>query len=712
MNTTKGAPVVETGTPETENTMRANRSVTAAPQRSRIVGCVGCAGHQRPGYVREWTTDATSPNGSRWVWKRCPEECTADSRQVSVDRQLAARFGRPVGTATAPAACAGLSAGPAPAPAPAPIVTAPPSRRSTSRRPAAPRAARPASPELVAAVAVDVDDAGRLVVDVDGIGSPESVTADALFGWLGTVPPIGVARVHEDAPDRDGTVCLSAAALAALKLPAKLPTGKRADQVAAKLRKGAAAHGIELSERIGAGFKAWRRRGEAGPRLSVKVIVTPWLGQGETGAVKAGELITQLAGDDADAGTLARRLRRFTAELGIAPGATTAVTSWQLLDAVRPRVRWVKDDGGRWSREDREGALPDGDTAVPVAAGARHPLTRERTAARLLVCEDEDFKWWAREPLPEEAARPWAVALDVCTSYLSVPETLRLPSGRLVHTDAPAFDGKTAGVWLCDFSTLETEAELPHPATVSGLVPEGPGWYATPTVDYMAREYGFDPATISEAYVSEHTAPILREWLARIRTAYKGAMATLGLVDGMDDAAFLAAWSSRKDTAGDQAREDAAALADAYKAIYKGGVGKWADKARHLEDDEWADRVAVAWHYRPEIRFHVVAAARIAMHRRMRKTYRLTGRAPLAVNVDQVMYAADAPHPGELLPKDDAGRPVPGTLRLGSAPGSFKHESSVPMTAVAAALADREHPARLTHDYTPAGTPVITDSEV
>jgi hypothetical protein len=595
---------------------------------------------------------------------------------------------------------------------PAPVVTAPPARKSTSRRPASPRAVRPARPELLPALAVDADDAGRLVLDVDHVPAPESATADALFAWLGTVPPIGVARVHEDAPDRDGTVCLSAAACAALKIPAKLPTGKRADQVAAKLRTAAAAHGIELSETIGAGFKAWRRKGEAGPRLSVKVIVTPWLGQGEAGAVKAGELITTLAGPDADARALARRLRRFSDELGIAPGATAAVTSWQLLDAVRPRVRWAKDDAGRWSREDREGALPDGDTAVPVAAGARHPLTRERTAGRLPVCEEEDFKWWAREPLPEEAARPWAVALDVCASYLSVPETLRVPSGPLVHTASPTFDAKSAGLWLCDFTGLAVEPVLPHPATFTGLAPDGPGWYATSTVDYMAREYGFDPATIGEAYVSTHTAPILREWLARIRTAYKGAMATLGLVDGMDDAAFLTAWSSRKDTAGDPAREDAAVLVDAYKAVYKGGIGKWADSARHLADDAWADRVAAAWHYRPEIRHHVIAAARIASHRRMRKTLRLTGRAPIAVNVDQVMYAADAPAPGELLPKDDAGRPVPGTLRLGSAPGSFKHESSVPMAAVVAALADREHPSRLTHDYAPAGTPVITDSEV
>jgi hypothetical protein len=552
------------------------------------------------------------------------------------------------------------------------------------------------------------------VVDTDQVPAPAGATLADLFAWLGSGLPLGVARMHSDDRDADGTVCLSAAACEVLKLPAKLPTAKGLERVAAKLGKAAGACGMEVSDTIGAGFKAWRRKGaDGGPPVSVKVLVVPWLGQGDAQAQASGQLVTALAGPEGspDARTLARRVRRFVADLGVSPGATTAVTSRHLFEAVRPRFTWKLDEAtGRRTKVFRPDALPDGDCAVPVAAGARHPLTEERMAARGLLCEEEDFKWWARPATAEEAARPWAVALDVCTSYLSVPETLRLPAGPLEHTTAPAFDGKTAGLWLCDFTGLEVEDVLPHPATFHGRPPTGPGWYATPTVDYMAREYGFDPATIREAYVSTHTAAILREWLTRIRSAYKGAMATLGVVDGMDDAAFLAAWSRRKDAAGSIERADAIALVDAYKATYKGGVGKWADSARHLRDDaEWAERVAAHWSYRPEIRYHVIAAARIAFHRRLRKTLRLTGRAPIAVNVDQAMYAADAPSPLELLPRDADGRPVPGTLRLGSAPGSFKHDASVPMPEVLAVLADQEHPFRLTHDYTPAGEPVAEE---
>jgi hypothetical protein len=105
------------------------------------------------------------------------------------------------------------------------------------------------------------------------------------------------------------------------------------------------------------------------------------------------------------------------------------------------------------------------------------------------------------------------------------------------------------------------------------------------------------------------------------------------------------------------------------------------------------------------VRHHIIAAARIAGHRRMRKTLALTGRAPFAINVDQLMYAAPAPELGALLAVAD-GRPVPGTVRLGSAPGSYKWDASVPMAAVLESLAERVHPSGLTHAYDVTGAPV------
>jgi hypothetical protein len=118
--------------------------------------------------------------------------------------------------------------------------------------------------------------------------------------------------------------------------------------------------------------------------------------------------------------------------------------------------------------------------------------------------------------------------------------------------------------------------------------------------------------------------------------------------------------------------------------------------------------VAGAWHYRPEVRFHIIAAARIAGHRRMRKTLVQTGRAPFAINVDQLMYAAPSADPSSLLAVDGDGKPVPGTVRLGSAPGSYKYDSAVPMDRVRELLAEKVHPSRATHEYDVTGSPVET----
>ncbi|MFG2698858.1 multiprotein-bridging factor 1 family protein [Kitasatospora sp. NPDC048407] len=637
-------------------------------------------------------------------------------------------FCRP--TAPAPAdvqagSAAPLAAAPTPTPAPvaAPPSAAPASARIGQRparaqgRPAAPRATgaapaiSPAVGRWAPVVALDAAEDGGWVLDVPGFPAPAGPKLGDWFAWLGTGLPLRVERAHPQGRGGDGAVCLTAAALKQLGLPTALPTTDKAlASLRAKLAKAAAAVGMEISESIGPVFRAFRRAGSAGgPKTSLQVTVAPWLGQGDARQQAVSGLAAPLATapDGArDGATFARRYRAFTADLGVAPGATTASTAMLLLDAVRPRVEWVKDEAtGEWSSHLREGALPAGDRCVPAAAGARHPLTHQLLSKGVAVCEEEDYKWWAREPTPEETGRLFAVAVDVCASYLSVTDSLPLPIGELEHVTNPAWGkGKTAGLWLCDFTDIEVDELLPHPATCHGRPPTGPGWYATPTVAYMASTYQFDPATITEAYLSTHTAPLLKEWTTRIRAAYKRVYAELGLTDGQSPEEFLAAYAAHKEVGQDTARADALALAALYKNIYKGGIGKWSDSARHLDDDTWLEKVAGSWSYRPEIRFHIVAAARIAAHRRLRKTWLLTGRAPFAVNVDSYLYAIDAPSPLELLPVKDDGTPVPGALRLGIAPGSHKHEASIPLQETVEAMERREHPSKLTHQYATDGT--------
>lgn len=705
MNTQKGAPVDETGTPETENTMRANRSVTTAPHSSRIVGCAGCAGHQRPGYVRVWGTDATSPNGARWSWHRCPEECTADSRTASVVRQLAARgIGPALVAAPAPevredqehGAVRQLPHADVPAEStPAPARAA----RSTGST----RAAARTAPDLVAAVAVDVDDAGRLVLDVDGIAAPAGDCLADLFAWLATRLPLGTERLHKDGRRSNGTVCLSAQACRVLQIPEALPKSKAAVAALEKrLSTEAETAGLSMGQLGSATLRVFETEApKRGAKISLRLLIVPWLASPKDGsAERISDYTASLAqGPEGapDALTLARRLRTFAADVGFPARATAAVTARDLLDAVRPREEWSEDR----KRVLKPDALPSGDHCVPVAAGRRNPLTAGRLPHDAGLCWEEDYHW-ERTPTAQELALPWAMAVDVSASYLSVAESLRVPVGPLVHTTAPVWDGgKTAGLWLCDFTGLDVEELLPHPATPNGQAPDGPRWYATPTVAYMVTAYGFDPATIGEAYVSTHTAQLFRQWAPRIREAYKRQLAMLGLAEGMGEAEFLAAHAARKDTRGQVERADAVVLVAAYQELYKKGVGRWCyqAEAEDMPEADWLDKVVKHWSYRPEIRFHVIAAARIATHRRMRKTYQLTGRAPFGVGVDSLLYACEDRSVLPLIPRGEDGRPVPGALRLGVAPGSVKHDKSIPMDDVREHLTTGKPLERLTKRY-------------
>ncbi|WP_372412799.1 hypothetical protein [Streptomyces luteireticuli] len=688
-------------------------------------GCAACSGSDRPGYVIHWFQVG---DHMRSQYKRCPKQCTPQSRAEAIARAKERRAQQQASEHPAP---------PTAVPADAPDRTAAPVRHAAAPRPAplyrgrpavaAPRRtpSRPAStsasaqaPRRWPAIALDAT-ADGWTLDVDQMPPPAGPRLTDWMAWLGTGLPLRVDRAHAAGRAGDGMICLTEAAVKALGLPAALPT---TDKTLAKLRdkiaKAAAGAGMEISDELGPTFYAFRRKGSpGGPKTSVRIVVTPWLGQGSDKQQATAAMTVQLATNpdgQLDATTLARRIRTFVTDLGITPGVTPATTGMLLFDAVRPRTEWIEDPGtGEWKAQLRDGALPAGDTTVPPAAGARHPKTLDLLAKNEALCEEEDYKWWARHPTDDEAALPYAVAVDVCASYLSVTESLRLPAGELTYVTNPQWDAKTAGLWHCDFTTVETEELLPHPATFHGRPPQGPGWYATPTVAYMVTEYAFDPSTITDAYLSTHTVPVLKEWTGRLRQGYKRAYSDLGLTDGLDPQEFLDAYAVHKQVdRDDTVRHDALVLATLYKNIYKGGIGKWADSGRtsHPDDEAWLEKIVASWSYRPELRFHVIAAARIAGHRRMRKTYRITGKAPFAINVDQALYAAASPSPLELLPPHQNGKPVPGALRLGIAPGSYKHEASVPMSAVADLMNNSEHPTRLTHDYATDGTPLPGDT--
>lgn len=706
----------------------------------RQPGCDGCVGSERPGYVIAWCEDEDETN---WVWKRCPKQCTPASRAAAVEHltperaELERQRARQAAPAPvedpqpAPAAHAHHPASPRPAPA---YRGRPERTASAPARPAAARRVTPAPTASTAstvrrwpAVALDHTENGWSL-DVRDVPPPAGTKLTDWAAWLGTGLPLRVDRLHPAARGGDGMVCLTAPAVKALGLPPALPaTDKALASLKKKLDTAAAGVGMEVSEQIGPVFHIFRRAGSAGgPKTSMRVIITPWLGQGsdkQKATTSMTATLATLPGGRLDGHALARRLRAFVADVGIAPGVTPATSSMLLLEAVRPRFEPYQDEEGQWKRRLRAGALPGGDTTVPPAAGARHPFTRQLLDREEAVCEEEDFKWWARPLTDAEAALEWAVAVDACASYLSVTQTLPLPVGPLQYVTDPDWSPKTAGLWWCDFTGIETEPLLPHPATFHGMPPTGPGWYATPTVAYMTSEYGFDPATMTDALLPalqddegrpQGTAPILKEWTVRLRDSYKRVYAELGLADGQDPETFLTAYATHKDIDPDDAdRGDALVLATLYKQLYKNGIGKWMDYARkaHPDEKDWLETVVAHWSYRPELRYQVISAARIGGHRRMRKTYKKTGRAPIAVNVDSFLYAAARPSPLELMTPPENGKAVAGVLRLGIAPGSSKHESSIPMAAVRELLERGEHPSRLAHDYTTDGTAIPAEED-
>ena len=121
--------------------------------------------------------------------------------------------------------------------------------------------------------------------------------------------------------------------------------------------------------------------------------------------------------------------------------------------------------------------------------------------------------------------------------------------GAPTHVTNPVFDPKLPGSWLVDLSHVdlsrvksgkewvELDSDLlPSPFTPKGERPEGPAWYATPTVAYAA-ELGYDVAP-TEAYVRWDNGRYLDGWYNRLRDAYIATMADLG-VDRRPDAGRL-----------------------------------------------------------------------------------------------------------------------------------------------------------------------------
>ncbi|WEH44009.1 helix-turn-helix transcriptional regulator [Streptomyces sp. AM 2-1-1] len=653
--------------------------------------------------VGNWETGRTEPR---------PPKRAAYARLLE---RLTARFPAPAADAPAappapvvPEAFTGPAPVPAPAPeapaspAPAPVAAVRPAPAAkaavSSRRPGAKKAV---AKKTTAAATADVDprfENGPLaVVDADPDGQVSAYcvgglvldvpakTIPALVDWTLTEARLGQARLHRNGRDADPILVLTAAALARYGLPVALSEEERhAGRLPSghKVVKQITKAGLQMSQR---GFGPWARiyrDPEGSRRRCVQLCILPW------NALDAREWDKK---DDPQLPTmhpaeLVQYLGLYAARV-ITPRGSTATTGLELMTALRPPTRAEKNEAtGAFERAFNDDAITAKYDVVPCEVPDEHPILKDagfarhhiRTPAEMLMEEPYD---WCRPLTDEEYNQRYLVCVDINMSFAAAANSLTVGLNGPTHLENnPTFDPALPGSWLVDLSHVDLSrarvnghtvdgSRLPSPFTPQGTRPEGPAWYATPTVQY-ATELGFDVAPI-EAYVRTQTGRYLDAWYKRLRDAYVDTMADMGVTTDLQGQEFLEAMARRK-----QVDPTMALLETAIKATAKGAIGKLRQRSRgqvpYYEPYPALDR----WTWRPDIRAAVLAAQRVGLHRKLMKTAAAADLYPVAIGTDAIVYPSSGPSPLDVLPQTPEGKPAPGTFRLGVSPGMVKHQGT------------------------------------
>ncbi|MFJ3848341.1 telomere-associated protein Tap [Streptomyces albidoflavus] len=647
--------------------------------------------------VGNWETGRTEPR---------PPKRAAYARLLE---GLAARFPAPAaGEPAAPPAPLVPEAftGPAPAaeapapPAPAAAVRPAPAAKPTasSRRPGAKKAV---AKKTTAAAAADVDprfENGPLaVIDADADGQVSAYcigglvldvpakSIPALVDWTLTEARLGQARLHRNGRDADPSLVLTASALERYGLPAALSEEERhAGRIPAghKVVKQIERAGLQMTQR---GFGPWARLyrdPEGSRRRCVQLCILPWnaLDIREWGRKDDPELLLTMHPAD-----LVQYLGLYAARV-MTPRGSTATTGLELMTALRPPTRAEKNPTTEeFERAYNKDALTQLYPVVPCEVPDEHPILKGqfarhhlRTPAEMLMEEPYD---WCRPLTDEECANPYLVVVDINMSFAAAANSLTVGLNGPTHlTGNPTFDPALPGSWLVDLSHVDLSrarvggrtvdgSRLPSPFTPKGDRPEGPAWYATPTVAY-AVELGFDVAPI-EAYVRTQSGRYLDSWYKRLRDAYVATMADMGVTTDLQGQEFLEAMARRK-----QADPTMALLETAIKATAKGAIGKLRQRSRgqvpYHEPYPALERVT----WRPDIRAAVLASQRVGLHRKLMKTAAAADLYPVAIGTDAIVYPSPGPSPLDVLPHTPEGKPAPGTFRLGVSPGMVKHQGT------------------------------------
>ncbi|MFD7324267.1 telomere-associated protein Tap [Streptomyces sp. NPDC059875] len=562
----------------------------------------------------------------------------------------------------------------------------------TSRRPGA-RKAAPAGTPASSGVDPRFENGPLAVVDVDADGQvlaycPGGLVLDvpaksipALVDWTLTEGKLGQPKLSGPGKDADPLLVLTEAALERYGLPVTLTEEEKlAGRIPEghKVIKQLARAEWKLTKR---GFGPWARiyRPATGSeRACVQLCIPSWHALDSRHWGEAGQLPPV---------ELAQLLGVFAGRV-MTPRGSTAVTGLELMTALHPPTRASEPDAdGKRHSEHNPGSLgKDPVDPAPCEAIDGHPILKDLPRFHVRGPSEKLFEEaydWARPMTDAECTRRNLVGIDVNMAFAAGANGLVVGLGAPTHVKQPVFDPKLPGSWLVDLSHVDLArvkvardkwvdldgSLLPSPFTPKGDRPEGPAWYATPTVAY-AVELGYDVRPI-EAWVRYDNGRYLDGWYNRLRDAYLATMADLGVAADTSPEDFLTAMNGYKSR-----DPELAIVVSAIKATVKGGLGKLRERPRAENwrpGEPWRALSRPTW--RPDIRAAVISRTRINLHRKIVKHAAFTGQYPVAILSDCVVYAVDGESPLDFLPYRD-GKPLPGGFKLGVNPGLVKHEGT------------------------------------
>ncbi|MGW5335984.1 telomere-associated protein Tap [Streptomyces bauhiniae] len=582
-----------------------------------------------------------------------------------------------VETADAPQA----SAVPAAAPVRPAFRTAAP-----SRRPATKKAVQPAADPRFPHGPLAVLDGDGCAYGVDGIVLDcPATTVPELVEWTLRESGLGAPKLNRYGKDSDPLIVLTAAAAVKLGLPERLEGHEQRRSLRLPEDHPVVKHVVKAKWRLTQrGFGPWARiyrKAQGRDRQCVQLAILSWDALDERSWPGVAEM------EPAD---IARVLGVY-AQRVITPRGSTAVSGLELMTALRPPTRAVRDEAtGNWVSAYNPGSLgTEPMDPAPPEATPEHPVVVDSGWSGGFLNE-EAYQWVRPVDLltDEECTLPFAVGLDLNTAFLAAAARLVVGLSAPDHFVSPKFNPKIPGSWLVDLSHVEVDPRLPSPFTPDGTRPTEPAWYQTHTVAY-AQELGYNVTPI-EAYLRRETGAYLDPWHDRLKTAYVDTLADLGVTRDLDDRAFLEAMERHKDV--DPAL---AAVLVAIKATVKGGIGKLRERPqgkRYKEGERWPALQRPTW--RPDIRAAVISKARINMHRKLINMAKMTGLYPLAVLSDCVVYPSPGDSLLDFLPYASSGKPQPGGFRLGPTPGLAKLEGVRSMLWAVDVMEQGYNPAR------------------